>query len=66
MKHTTEELLLAVQIMQMAANARQGAMPRDLTPDQQADWRKANPTENFVPEVMAKVTQVANTIKDIR
>lgn len=62
MKHTTEELLLAAQVRQIAIGLRIGNTPEDLQGPALAEWRKANPLKNWLAPAMEDLDFVADFI----
>ena len=66
MKSTTEELLLALKVRELAVSRWHSKMPQHLTPEQNKEWRCAHPLSDVVKEVMLELEKVSQCIKAIR
>lgn len=66
MQHTTEELALAANIMRFAAEARQRTMPPGFSSEEQRVWLEMHPLIGYVPDVMTRLQEVADTVSSIR
>lgn len=62
MEHTTEELIFAAMVAEKA-QARRAWIAAQNGARQDEEWLKANPMENFVPDVLAGIHRVADEIK---
>lgn len=66
MKHTTEELILAGMVIEMAGKLRDGSLPQGATDDELAAWHEDNPTEKFIPDIVHVLGSVADNIYRLR
>jgi hypothetical protein len=66
MKHTTEELLLALGVRDLAMRRWVRALPDGLTPAEEADWKGKNPFADVLKGVVEELDWIADSIKDHR
>lgn len=66
MKHTTEDLLLACQVREIASRLRASETPIKVTNEERLMWQEENPLMGFVPRALTHIEDVATVIKTIR
>ena len=66
MKHTTEELILAATVIDMAQKLRDGSQPAQAAGDELNAWHKDNPVEKFIPDVLHALDCIADNIRRLR
>lgn len=65
MKSTTEELLLALGVRELAVSRWYSKMPKNQTPEQNKEWKCAHPLNDMVKEVMQELEKISQCIKSI-
>lgn len=65
MKHTTEELLLALQVQALATAIRNASIPESLEGEDMRRWKRENPSTGpeFVKTAMERIVATADQIK---
>ncbi len=63
MNNTTEELLLALGVRNLAVIRWHDRLPRNLTPAEQKEWTRANSFNDVVKEIVQELGRVSDCIK---
>lgn len=64
MKHTTEEMILAALVRELALNIRHGEWLRtDLPVSEKDDWHDSRPLDPYIEEATEELASIAATIK---
>lgn len=67
MSFTTEELLFAAKVRDLASTLRTAEMQKNrIPPEEKQEWAKEHPLVAYVPQAMERIEAIAQKIRDIK